>query len=102
MSLAPNKFKTTIVSHWGANKSIKKISFIKISWLLSLILLGWLFIFLYINFYEPLTNIQILMVLKKQVSPEKLNMQGWEKINQNLNEKKQLIDFSKIKRDPFN
>jgi len=95
------KIKKIFGNYRQEGKKIKKLPLNKLSWIFNLILIAGLLAFLYTSFYQPLNDIQILITLKKQVSPEKLNMEAWNKINQQIKIKKQVVNFSQMQRNPF-
>ena len=55
---------------------------------ISILILGISFCFLYNNFYQTLIQARIIYILKNQVAFESVNMQLWDKVTQNLENKK--------------
>jgi membrane protein involved in colicin uptake len=58
---------------------------------ISLVLIILVAVFLYSNFYQSLENIKILTALKSQVATKVVNMDAWQKINEQLEIKKQPL-----------
>jgi len=73
----------------------------KVSWAITVIIILGGLVFLYNNCYQALNNISFLTILRNQVAVKVIDMEKWEKINNDLEWKKQpLIEGEQI-RNPF-
>lgn len=58
-------------------------------------------LFLYNNFYNGLREIKALASLKSQVATKMVDMEAWEKVNQQKNQKERGLDNWEIEHLPF-
>ncbi len=71
--------------------SVKKMFFIYyvLIIIVSLLILMYLTLFLYKNFYQTITQSEEIILLKKEVASEDVNMNKFEKMISNIEEKQQ-------------
>jgi cell division protein FtsB len=58
-------------------------------------------VFLRYNFYDTITQSKQIEILQKEVSKESVNMDLWNKIIENLNDKNIINSENKSKINPF-
>ncbi|OIO16608.1 hypothetical protein COV56_01570 [Candidatus Kuenenbacteria bacterium CG11_big_fil_rev_8_21_14_0_20_37_9] len=58
-------------------------------------------VFLYVNFLLTVNTVKIVSALKKQVAIEVVDIDMWEKINKNIEWKKQKIQRGALDNNPF-
>lgn len=73
----------------------------KTTWLASGLIIILLIIFLYNNFFQTISDIKVLLILKGQVAEKVVDMDMWKKINKEIEWKKQLLADDGLKRNPF-
>ncbi len=73
----------------------------KITLLVSGIIIIIVLVFLYNNFYQTVGDAAVLLKLKGQVTLEMVDMEKWEKINKEIEWKKQPLAEEGLTRNPF-
>ena len=73
----------------------------KLTSLAGVILIIIVLVFLYNNFYKTIGDANVLLILKSQVVLETLDMELWEKINKEVEWKKQPLAEEGLERNPF-
>ncbi len=70
--------------------------------IVAILMLSASFYFLYNNFYQTLIQAKIIYVLKSQVAFESVNIELWDKVAQNLENKKiSILSTEKKLNNPF-
>lgn len=89
------------------NKKIKKITreFLhydeQISWLVSGLILIICLTFMYNNFFKAIGDANVVIKLKNQAATQVIKIDVWEKINQDLEWKKQELSDGEDLNNPF-
>ena len=73
----------------------------RISWLASLLIIIIALIFLYNNFYQAAGDARVLSSLKTQAATRVVDMDLWQKINRDMEWKKQPLQNGALKNNPF-